>query len=220
VSNPPFSLRQWGRDRWLADAYGRNRFGLPPTSNGDYAWVMHMVTSMHPERGRVAVVLPHGALFRGGQEAAIRQKLLSEGLLDAVIGLGPNLFYGTGIPAAILVFRAGRADEERQQVLFVDASSFYTKGRAQNTLSVEQADQIYDLYRTRTDVPGQVRLVPMDEITANEGNLNIARYVQRQQEEDNISVPDALATLQEKLATQEQKEGRVAELLQREGLTL
>jgi type I restriction enzyme M protein len=179
-----------------------------------------MVTSMHPERGRVAVVLPHGALFRGGQEAAIRQKLLSEGLLDAVIGLGPNLFYGTGIPAAILVFRAGRADDERQQVLFVDASSFYTKGRAQNTLSVEQADQIYDLYRARQDVSGQVRLVPMDEITANEGNLNIARYVQRQQEEDSISVPDALATLQEKLATQEQKEGRVAELFEREGLML
>ena len=109
IANPPFSLERWGEEIWANDPYGRNFAGLPPSSSGDYAWVQHMLRSMAPGRGRMAVVLPHGALFRMGAEGKIRRKILEMDLLEAVIGLGPNLFYGTGLAAAILVFRAPQA---------------------------------------------------------------------------------------------------------------
>jgi type I restriction enzyme M protein len=105
IANPPFSLERWGEEVWTNDPYGRNFAGMPPAKSGDYAWVQHMIKSMAPATGRMAVVLPHGALFRMGAEGAIRKKLLHMDLLEAVIGLGPNLFYGTGLAACILVFR-------------------------------------------------------------------------------------------------------------------
>ncbi len=109
IANPPFSLEKWGDEVWSSDPYGRNFAGMPPARSGDYAWVQHMLRSMAPGTGRMAVVLPHGALFRMGAEGKIRQKILGMDLLEAVIGLGPNLFYGTGLAACILVFRQRKA---------------------------------------------------------------------------------------------------------------
>jgi hypothetical protein len=220
IANPPFSLKVWGRDTWVSDPYGRNRFGLPPKSNGDFAWVLHMLTSMRPDNGRVAVVLPHGSLFRGGQEGKIRTQILDHDLLEAIVGLGPNLFYGTGIPAAILVFRAAKPESLKDQVLFVDASDIYTEGRAQNNMTVEQADEIYALYRERQEVDGKVRLVSRSEIADNDDNLNIARYVQKVTDEQTIPVSEALKDFKARMSALEAAESRLETLLKHEGFEL
>jgi len=122
IANPPFSLEKWGDEVWASDPYGRNFAGMPPAKTGDFAWVQHMIKSMAPATGRMAVVLPHGALFRKGKEGEIRQKILQMDLLEAVIGLGPNLFYGTGLAACILVFRQRKRKDRKKKVLILDAS--------------------------------------------------------------------------------------------------
>ena len=147
IANPPFSLQQWGREVWENDPYRRNFAGLPSDTNGDYAWVQHMIASMKVNSGRMAVVLPHGVLFRMGNEGAIRQRILEQGILEAVIGLGPNLFYGTGLAACILIFRAQKAQERQGKVLIIDASSLYLRGRNQNTLELNHAAQILEWYQ-------------------------------------------------------------------------
>ena len=137
IANPPFSLENWGVAEWQADPYKRNVAGTPPPKSGDFAWVQHMVASMKPRTGRMAVVLPHGALFRMAAEGRIRRKLLEMDLLDAVVGLGPNLFYGTGLAACVLVFHARRPEARKRRVLFVDGSRLFKKGRNQNELLPE-----------------------------------------------------------------------------------
>ena len=139
IANPPFSLKEWGREVWEADPWGRAAFGLPPESYGDYAWVQHMVASMAAGTGRMAVVLPQGALFRKGAEGRIRQALLEQDLIEAVIGLAPNIFYGTGLAPAVVVLRRAKPAERKGKVLVIDASSLFRKGRAQNFLDPEHA---------------------------------------------------------------------------------
>src|SRR5207244_8097737 len=135
-ANPPFSLEHWGEDLWLTDPYGRNIAGVPPRTSGDFAWVQHMLCSMAPKTGRMAVVLPHGALFRMGVEGEMRRKILEMDLLEAVIGLGPNLFYGTGLAACILVFRALKLAEHRGQILLIVDSKNFLRGRITNILNL------------------------------------------------------------------------------------
>jgi type I restriction enzyme M protein len=179
IANPPFSLSNWGADTWAADA--RSFCGVPPTKNGDFAWVQHMASSMTEDKGRVGVVMPHGVLFRGGVEARIRQCLIEQDRLEAVVSLPTNLFYSTSIPACVLIFRAGKPVERRNQVLFVDGSARFTKGRNQNQMSPADVDAIAAAYRTDGDPDGEdgvnVRLVPSDEIKTNAFDLNIGRYL-------------------------------------------
>ncbi|EKK7176087.1 SAM-dependent DNA methyltransferase [Vibrio alginolyticus] len=226
IANPPFSLKEWGHDYWTSDPYGRASFGLAPKTNGDFAWVQHMFASLNDE-GRMAVVLPHGVLFRGGAEGKIRTKLLKENRIVAVIGVASNLFYGTGIPACILVLRKARPEEHKDHVLIVNAEEIFTKGRAQNTLSEPQADEIYDIYqKMRTkgpnadDIEGVARWVPHSEIEENDFNLNIARYVQKPLEEETITVEEALKDFQQKLAALEVAEQELEALLIKEGFEL
>jgi len=226
VANPPFSLKEWGYDYWTSDPYGRAGFGLAPKTNGDFAWVQHMFASLNDE-GRMAVVLPHGVLFRGGAEGKIRTKLLKENRIVAVIGVASNLFYGTGIPACILVLRKARPAAHKDHVLIVNAEEIYTKGRAQNTLSETQADDIYNIYqqmRTKgpkaDDIEGVARWVPHSEIEENDFNLNIARYVQKPLEEETITVEEALKDFQKKLAALEVAEQELEALLIKEGFEL
>jgi len=218
IANPPFSLKGWGREAWERDPYGRNRWGLPPASKGDLAWVAHMLTSMHPTRGRVAVVLPLGALFRGGAEGKIRRAIIEDDLLEAVIELGPNLFYGTGIPAAILVLRRRKPENLAKRILFVNASEIYTKGRAQNTLEISQADQIYTLYRERQPEPGRVAIVDVGEVAANDFNLNVGLYLPPAIRDDVPTVEEALADFEKAFADLEETEDRLEALLHKEGL--
>jgi type I restriction enzyme M protein len=183
---------------------------------------MHMVTSMKAETGRMAVVLPHGVLFRSGAEAKIRKKLLDIGAIESVIGLAGNLFYGTGIPACILILRKTKRD--KTSVLFINAEEIFTKGRAQNTMSEDQADEIYQIYRDQLqkshEQEGISRWVEYSELKENDFNLNIARYVQKPLEEETITVEEALRDFKQKLVELEHAEDELELLLEKEGFEL
>ncbi len=177
IANPPFSLEQWGREIWENDPWGRSFAGLPTDSNGDFAWVQHMVKSMAEKSGRMAVVLPQGALFRGGAEGQIRQYLLEKDWVETVIGLAPNLFYGTGLAACLLVLKKKKAPERAGKVQIVDASSMFRKGRAQNYLDPEHSAEIYQWVQKFGEVENCSRVVSLAEIAAEDWTLNISRYV-------------------------------------------
>ena len=183
VANPPFSLDKWGADEAENDTFKRFRnYAIPPKSKGDYAFVIHMIQSLN-ENGRMAVVLPHGVLFRGSSEGKIRQALIDENLLDAVIGLPANLFFGTGIPACILVFKKNRQNKD---ILFIDAS--HEKVIPQNKLNDAQIDKIIATYNNRQEVEKYAHLASIEEIRSNEYNLNIPRYVDTFEEEEQIDL--------------------------------
>lgn len=194
IANPPFSLKDWGADVWAADP--RSFCGVPPATNADMAWIQHMITSMTPNSGRVGVVMPHGVLFRGGAEGKIRQCLIEEDRLEAVIGLPNNLFYSTSIPASILVFRSTKPKERKKHVLFVDGSARFTKSRNQNVMTDDDVAVLLEAYQTGEDPDGEgganVRLVPTEEIAANGYDLNIGRYIKTAAAE-TIGLPTALA---------------------------
>ena len=218
IANPPFSLEKWGEEVWASDPYGRNFAGMPPAKTGDYAWVQHMIESMAPATGRMAVVLPHGALFRMGREGEIRQKILQMDLLEAVIGLGPNLFYGTGLAACILVFRQRKTRDRKDKVLIVDGSHEFKTGRAQNELLPEHVERIYGWYRDYQDVECVARLVTLEEIAANDHNLNIPRYVEPKNAQEALTVEEAMNRLREGAEAAFAAEERLVAILQREGL--
>lgn len=213
IANPPFSLEKWGEDQWLNDPFGRNFAGLPPSSSGDFAWVQHMVKSMADVTGRMAVVLPQGALFRKGVEGNIRQKLLEMDLVEAVIGLAPNLFYGTGLAACILVLRKRKSVKHKKKVLIVDASRLFRRGRAQNYLEPEHAAEILAWYRNFADVQDAVRVVSLDEIKAEDWTLNISRYVLPPLQEDIPPLHDAIAAFKDALTRCREAEVSLAQVM-------
>lgn len=218
IANPPFSLEKWGEEVWASDPYGRNFAGMPPAKSGDFAWVQHMIKSMAPKTGRMAVVLPHGALFRMGKEGEIRKKILGMDLLEAVVGLGPNLFYGTGLAACILVFRHTKAKERRHKTLIIDASKEFKTGRAQNDLLPTHVERIHGWIREYADVEGVARVVALEEISANDFNLNIPRYVEPKTDQQTLSVEDAMKHLRQSAEAAFAAEEKLVALLKREGL--
>lgn len=186
VANPPFSLDKWGAENAESDPYQRFTRGTPPKSRGDYAFILHMVETALADEGRVGVIVPHGVLFRGGQEGKIRQKLVEENLLEAVVGLPANLFYGTGIPAAILVFNKGKKTND---VLFIDASREFEQGKTQNKLRAEDIDKAVSTYKQFKSVEKYAYRATLEEIRdENEFNLNIPRYVDTFEEEEEIDI--------------------------------
>ena len=218
IANPPFSLEKWGEEVWASDPFGRNFAGMPPGKSGDYAWVQHMIKSMAPKTGRMAVVLPHGALFRMGKEGEIRKKILGLDLLEAVIGLGPTLFYGTGLAACILVFRQRKAKDRRSKVLILDASKEFKTGRAQNELLPAYVERIYGWYRDYTTVAGVARVVTLDEIAANDNNLNIPRYVEPKNDQVVLTVDTAMKQLRMTATTAFAAEEKLIGILKHEGI--
>ena len=192
VANPPFSLDKWGAENAEKDKHKRFWRGIPPKSKGDYAFISHMVEIARPRSGRVAVIVPHGVLFRGGSEGKIRQALIEENLLDAVVGLPANLFTTTGIPVAILVFDRSRehggANEDRKDILFIDASKGFTPGKTQNLMTEDHIQKVIDTYRTRAELDKYSHLASPAEIQENEYNLNIPRYVDTFEPEEEIDV--------------------------------
>lgn len=192
VANPPFSLDKWGAENAESDQYNRFWRGVPPKSKGDWAFISHMVEIALEKQGRVAVVVPHGVLFRGAAEGRIRQKMIEENLLDAVIGLPGNLFPTTNIPVAILVFdrsrEKGGAREECKNVFFVDASREFVSGKNQNTLSEAHLARIMETYTARTEEEKYAHVADLKEIRENDFNLNIPRYVDTFQEEEEIDI--------------------------------
>ena len=196
IANPPFSLDEWGRDVAENDGHGRFRFGVPPKTKGDLAFVQHMVAVLNAS-GRLGVVMPHGVLFRGSAEGKIRQGLLQEDLFEAVIGLAPNLFYGTGIPASILVLNRDKPAARKGKVLFIDASGEFEEGSNQNRLRDQDIEHIAGTFHACADVEKYARVVPLAEIEQNDWNLNISRYVDTSEEEERIDVSEALRRLRE-----------------------
>ena len=199
IANPPFSLKKWGASLWEKDPYGRNIAGVPPDSNGDLAWVQHMVKSMEYPNGRVGVVLPHGALFRKGKEGKIREQLLKMDMVEAVIGLGPNIFYGTQLSACILVFRVLKKKDKKSKVLFIDASDQVRVGRAQNYLEKKHIERIYKWYQEYKDVQDHAKVADLKQIEANDFNLNIPFYVEKKIEDNLPSVKEAFKSLKQAL---------------------
>ena len=234
VANPPFSLDKWDsgflsnapldekgkkQEKMVAslDRYHRFDWGVPPSSKGDYAFVLHMLHSLDARNGRMAVVLPHGVLFRGASEGKVRRQLVEMNLLDAVIGLPANLFYGTGIPACILVFKKNRI---RRDVLFIDASSEgnYEKGKNQNILRDSDIARILEVYTARAVVEKYSYLATPEEIRENDFNLNIPRYVDTFEEEELVDIEQVqrnIASIEEELA---QVQAQMAKYMEELGL--
>ena len=194
IANPPFSLDDWGSENWANDPFGRNIAGVPPKGNGDMAWVQHMIKSMN-HNGRMTVVLPHGALFRKGAEGKIRQALIEQDLLEAVIGLGANIFYGTQLAACVMVFRHNKTPDKKDKVLFIDASDQIRVGRAQNFLESEHVQTIHTWLNAYVDVENYVKVASIAELKENDFNLNIPLYVEKLIEDNLPSVEEAMADL-------------------------
>lgn len=207
VANPPFSLDKWGAENLESDEFNRFHRGMPPKSKGDYAFISHMVEVAKERQGRVAVIVPHGVLFRGAGEAVIRKSLIEENILDAVIGLPSGLFQTTGIPVAILIFdksrQKGGANENRNDILFIDASKEYIQNKTQNELSMEIINKIYTTYKERKEIEKYSHKASYEEVKENEYNLNIPRYVDTFEEEEQVDmkeVSEKIAKLEDELA--------------------
>ena len=194
IANPPFSLDDWGSENWVNDPFGRNIAGVPPKGNGDMAWVQHMIKSMN-SAGRMTVVLPHGALFRKGAEGRIREELLKQDLLEAVIGLGSNIFYGTQLAACVMVFKQNKPTSKKGKVLFIDGSDQVRVGRAQNFLETNHVKQLFDYYTDFKEVDNYTKVATLEDIAENDYNLNIPLYVEKIIEDNLPTVEVALADL-------------------------
>ncbi|MEZ9170111.1 type I restriction-modification system subunit M [Vibrio cyclitrophicus] len=206
TANPPFSLDKWGHEDAENDHFGRFRRGVPPKTKGDYAFISHMIETLKPQTGRMGVVVPHGVLFRASSEGKIRKQLIDENLLDTVIGLPEKLFFGTGIPAAILLFKKQKDDNK---VLFIDASREFKSGKNQNQLTPENIQKIVDTYKARETTDKYSYLATLEEIAENDYNLNIPRYVDTFEEEEEI---DLVAVRSERLALQNELADLEAEM--------
>lgn len=192
LANPPFSLDKWGSEDADTDQFKRYWRGVPPKSKGDYAFITHMIEIAKRQSGRVAVIVPHGVLFRSGAEGRIREKLIEENLLDAVVGLPANLFTTTGIPVAILLFdrsrEEGGVNADRRDVLFIDASREFVSAKTMNMLDDAHVAKILDTYRTRAEVAKYSHRASFEEIAENGFNLNIPRYVDTFEPEEEVNV--------------------------------
>lgn len=185
VANPPFSLDKWGAETAANDPFKRFTRGIPPKTKGDFAFILHMIETAVEGSGKVGVIVPHGVLFRSSSERVIREKLIRENLLEAVIGLPSNLFFGTSIPAAILIFNKGK---KHNDVLFIDASKEYESGKRQNKLREEHLTKIVSSYNAFSDLPKYSHRATLTEIEGNDFNLNIPRYVDTFEAEEAIDL--------------------------------
>lgn len=208
VANPPFSLDKWGQEIAANDRFHRFAKGIPPKSKGDWAFILHMLATAVEGKGRVGVVVPHGVLFRGGAEGAIRKSVVEENLLDAVVGLPGNLFYGAGIPAALLIFDKSRKQNGKGDVFFIDASREFEQATNQNRLRPDDIDKIVGTYRSRKEIDKYSHRAKYSEIVENEFNLNIPRYVdtfEPEPEIDVVAVQKEIEEIEEKLAVTRKK---------------
>lgn len=188
VANPPYSANWDNAKSKLKDPRFQEYGKLAPKSKADFAFILHSIYHLN-NKGTMAIVLPHGVLFRGAAEGVIREALIKKNYLDAVIGLPANLFYGTSIPTTILVFKKNR---DRRDVLFIDASSEFEKGKNQNRLTEENIQKIIETYEKREDVEKYAHVASIEEIEENEYNLNIPRYVDTFEEEEEIDIEEVL----------------------------
>lgn len=194
VANPPFSLDKWGKEDAKDDDFNRYHRGIPPKSRADYAFIQHMIETANDKSGKVGVIVPHGVLFRSGAEGRIREALIKENLLEAVIGLPENLFFGTGIPAAILIFNKAKV---REEVLFIDASKGFEKGTRQNKLRDKDIEKIVSTFEQFETVEKYSFVASPEELKENDYNLNIPRYVDTFEPEAEVDITEVQGEIEE-----------------------
>lgn len=197
LSNPPFSLKNWGREVAEKNDYNRFNYGVAPTSYGDLAFVQHMLASLNA-KGIMATVVPHGILFRGGEEGKIRQGLLEDDLFEAVIGFPQNLFYGASIPASVIILNKNKPENKKGKVLFVEASQGYVKDGNKNRLREEDIQAIVDAYEAFEEKEKYATLATLEDIKKNDYNLNITRYVDTSEEEEEIDIEKVISRISER----------------------
>lgn len=176
LANPPYSIKQWNREAWQSDPWGRNFLGTPPQGRADYAFFQHILKSMDTQNGRCAILFPHGVLFRK-EEAQMRQKLIEADLVECVLGLGPNLFYNSPMEACVVVCRSQKPPERRGKVLFIEAVKEIARERAVSYLREENQQKIWGAYRDFVKEDGFTKVATMAEIAALDYSLSIALYV-------------------------------------------
>lgn len=215
IANPPFSLNKWwdpvevdvkvnekgeevapNYNKMVSDPYGRFSYGIPPRGYADLAFLQHMISVLKQD-GKLGIVLPHGVLFRAGSEGKIRQGILKDDILEAVVGLPSKLFYNTGIPASILVVNKSKPEHLKNKVIFIDASHHFKEGKNQNRLEDEHVKKIVDAYDTGDEIDKYMRVVGMAEIKENDYNLNIARYIDTSEEEEPVDLVATLASIKD-----------------------
>lgn len=194
IANPPFSLDKWGHEIAEQDGFGRFRHGVAPKTRGDFAFVQHMIATLNTH-GKLAVVVPHGVLFRGAAEGTIRTNIIEEDLIEAVIGLPPALFYGTGIPAAIVVINKDKPKERKGKIIFVHAAEEFESLKKQNKLRPQDIEKITEAVKEYQDIDKYCRVVDLSEIKQNDYNLNISRYIDTTPEEEEIDIKAAVKEL-------------------------
>ncbi len=226
MANPPFSLKNWGHEEAKADmegGFGRFKFGIPPKSYGDLAFVQHMYATLD-EKGILGVVMPHGVLFRGGAEGKIRKGLLEEDVIEAVIGLPPNLFYGTGIPGCILIINKKKDHTKKNKVMFIHAAEDYEAGKAQNFLRDEDIRKIVETFDSfeKVEKDGGIeryaRVVDLDEIKENDYVLNITRYIDTSEPEEEIDLVEAVKEWREAMKERDDAVQEVEKYLEELGI--
>ena len=178
LANPPYSIRAWDRDAWSSDPWGRNEFGTPPQGRADYAFWQHILASMDPKTGRCAILFPHGVLFRD-EELEMRRRIIASDLIDAVVGLGPNLFYNSPMESCIVVCRSAKPADRAGKVLFIDAVNEVMRERAQSFLTDDHIDRIASAFHAFADDEGFAAVASLDEIADKGHNLSIPLYVDR-----------------------------------------
>ena len=183
IANPPFSLKNWGAEAFSSDIYGRNIWGCPSDSCADFAWLQHMVSSMDPKKGRCAIILPQGVLFHGGKDGEMRQKLVESDKLEAIVTFVSGVFYSTGVSACALILNNNKPAEHKNKICLIDASNIYTPKRAQNIMTDDDIQQVYDLYADYKDVIEKCKIVTLDDIKARDYTLSVNSYIEKKQQE-------------------------------------
>lgn len=216
LANPPFSLKNWGRDYWANDPWGRNSYGNPPETIGDYAWFEHMISSLNPN-GRMGLILPQGALYRMGVEGEIRKKLVENDLIEGIIGLAPDLFYGTGVAASILIINKNKPALKKGKMLIINGEKQFWRGKEKNELHQKHVNYLFELYDAFDDVSGESKVVDIALIENNDWNLNIPRYVNPVLLEDSVSLEQAINNFKSNIELSERYRNKVKQLLTQNG---
>jgi type I restriction enzyme M protein len=200
LANPPYSIKQWDRALWASDPWGRNVFGTPPQGNADYAFFQHILASMDPQRGRCAILFPHGVLFRD-VEAEMRRKLIEADLIECVLGLGPNLFYNSPMESCVVICRSRKPKARKGKVLFINAVNEVTRERAQSFLTETHQQRIVKAYRAFAEEPGFAHVASLEEIRAKDGSLNIALFVQATEHDTGSTTKEEVVDLDRAIKT-------------------
>ncbi len=216
IANPPFGLKAWGASAFETDIYGRNIWGCPSDSNADFAWLQHMIKSMNPATGRVAVVMPQGVLFHGGKEGEIRKQIVESDKIECIITLIGGVFYGAGVSACLILMNNHKVPDHKNKICMIDATGIYTPARAQNYMSEDDIQTVFNLYSNYKDVVEKVKIVSLDDIRDKDYTLSVNTYIEKK-EQEVVSPEEVRKKYFEALKEVEEAENHLKELLVKGG---